>query len=318
MSIIKYPEVKWSIPVLFSNDEYILSVSRVMKRLGLPNPLTYTYGMVPSLWTGGRHSSVRTQDKKIISHVLEKVIEAGSIPTFTMSRYDIEESELNDEFCNWLLDFGVAHGCNFIMTSDLLYNHIKSRYPEAKCVASVLKPIYELDKQSLSETDFYNMLLDKFDRVVVRPEYSLDTLLKDYDKLSDLSKIEVLVNQVCVPNCKVAIEEHLSIPKADWSEFNNEKFEVKTVCPRSILEKNKSKRVHLDYPTLMFTEEQINNIVYNIGIKNLKLQGRNYRKFDTTTMINNYIFENIGEFQNISPLIWGTSEKIKETGVLVV
>lgn len=316
MSIIKYPNVNWSVPVLFSNDEYILSVSSVMKRLNLPNPLTYTYGMVPSLWTGGRHSSKPSQDRIRISQLLKMVISANSIPTFTVTKYDIPKEDLNDDFCNWLLDFGVENNCHFIMTSDLLYNHIKSRYPHAKCVASVLKPIYELEKQSLSETDFYNMLLDKYDRVVVRPEYAKDLLLKEYDKLSDISRIEVLVNQICIPNCPVAIAEHLNIPISDWCAFNKIEYNKKTECPKDKLEQTKGAKIHLSTPSLMFTEEEINNLVYNLGIKNLKLQGRNYKKFNNTRIINNFLFENIGEFQNISPLIWGTCENIIQRGAL--
>lgn len=316
MSILKYPQVSWSLPVLFSNDEYIIAVSELMKRLSLKNPITYAYGMVPSLWTGGRHSKIMSQDKIFIKSLLSKVIEAGSVPTFTLSRYDIRKDELDDEFCNWLLDFGVENNCNFIMTSDVLYKYIKSRYPNAKCVASVLKPIYELDLQTLPETDYYNMLLDKFDRVVVRPEYAKSTLLEDYDKISDMSRIEVLINQICVHNCTFAQKEHLHIPKSDWTNFKKENPLEPTFCPRNHLTETKGLKGHLSVPSLMFSEEEVNNLVNNLGIKNLKLQGRNYSPLVNTRMINNYLFENIGEFQVVSPVIWGRSEEIRRRGVV--
>lgn len=317
MNILKYKNVNWSVPVLFSHDEYILAVSDVMQRLELKNPITYAYGMVPSLWTGGRLSSVLTQDKTKIKEHLKIVLNANTIPTFTLSRYDIQPEELNDDFCNWLLDFGVENNCNFIMTSDILYNHIKSRYPNAKCVASVLKPIYELKNQNLSETDYYNKLLDKFDRVVVRPEYSLKTLLSDYEKISDILKIEVLVNQICIPDCPCAIEEHLTIPKSDWNRFKNQD-EIKNIsCPRSKIIENEGEKGNLSFPTLIHTEQEIDNLVFNIGIRNLKLQGRNYDFTSNIRLVNNYLFENIGEFQNISPIIWGNCIEIKQKGVLI-
>ncbi|MBQ9688755.1 hypothetical protein IJV79_03870, partial [bacterium] len=50
----------------------------------------------------------------------------------------------------------------------------------------------------------------------------LKTLLEDYTKLIDISKIEVLINQICVPNCPMAIKEHLHIPKSDWCQFTNQ------------------------------------------------------------------------------------------------
>lgn len=43
-------------------------------------------------------------------------------------------------------------------------------------------------------------LLNKYDRVVVRTEYAKEKLTEDYKKLKDITKIEVLVNQFCLPN----------------------------------------------------------------------------------------------------------------------
>lgn len=317
MSILRYPDVNWSLPLLFSNDEYINSVAITMKRLNLKNPITYAYGMVPSLWTGGRISKYKTQDFSKIEASLNFVLSLGTTPVFTLSRHDIEKDDLNDEFCNRLLDFGVESGCEFIISSDLLYNHIKDRHPQAKCVASVLKTIFERETiENFNELNFYNQLLDKYERVVVRPEYGKTDLLKDYDKLKDLSKIEVLVNQICVWNCTYATTEHTYIPKKDWTLYNKEKnreqFEDKDdepTCPRREMTKRIGPKANLTAPHLMYSEEEMNNLVYNLKIKNLKLQGRNYHEVENTRMINNYIFNGIGEYQNVLPIVLGNCER---------
>ncbi|MBQ9688756.1 hypothetical protein IJV79_03875 [bacterium] len=71
-------------------------------------------------------------------------------------------------------------------------------------------------------------------------------------------------------------------------------------------------------PSLMFSREETDNFVYNIGIKNLKLKGRNYSQLDNPRIINNYLFENIGDFQNVSPIIWGACEGVRNSGVIPV
>lgn len=317
MSIIKYPEVNWSIPALFSRDEYILSVSNVMERLGLKNPITSAYGMVPSVWTGERLSEKRTQQKDKIESLLYKIIEKGIIPEFTLNSLNIKQEDLSDEFCNWLLDFGVEHGCGFIIASDLLYEYIKSRYQNAKCIASRFYTLSELTKGEKSEIEIYNLLLDKFDKVEVRAEYVKDKLLKGEVELSDVSRIEITVNNLCIPNCSIALQEAIEVSLIDYKQYigDDEVNELKCL-KNKIIESGNYNQLLSD--SLLLDNKEIDKLVNNYGIKNLRLSSDYYTYITFIRVMNNYLFNNIGEFQNVSPLIWGTCENIIQRGLVKI
>ncbi|MCQ2788837.1 MAG: hypothetical protein MJ229_00520 [bacterium] len=296
-NVIKYKNVDWTLPLLFSFDAYIIAMSKVAKELKIKNPITFAYGMMPTKWTGGRISKYRTQDKKAIEKHLKKVIEAGTTPLFTFSKYFIEKEDLNDEFANWLLDFGYEHNCQFIISSDLLYDHIKSKYPDAKCIASVLKFVFELEKVlETGETEFYNSLIDKYERIVLRPEYSRRRLLKHLNDIKDLSKVEVLINQVCINNCKEAIREHSNIPISDYDE--NAKSQVGVFCPfEAYRRKNGLEKAFL--VGNCYEKSEVDAMVEN-GVRHLKLQGRNYEKNSIFGMIGGHLFDSVGAYSEIS------------------
>ncbi len=294
-NVIKYKNADWTLPLLFSYDAYIIAMSKLAKELKIKNPISFAYGMIPSKWTGGRISKFRTQDKKAIEKHLKRIIEAGITPLFTFSKYFIEKDDLNDEFSNWLLDFGYEHNCQFIISSDLLYNHIKNKYPNAKCIASVLKFVFELENVlKIGETEYYNSLMDKYERIVFRPEYSRKKLLKHLNEIKDLSKVEVLINQVCINNCQEAIKEHTSIPVSDYERTKAPLL----FCP---FESYRNK-YGLEKAFLVgncYEKSEVDAMVEN-GITHLKLQGRNYHKESIFGVIGGHVFESVGNYSEIS------------------
>lgn len=294
-NVIKYKNADWTLPLLFSYDAYIIAMSKLAKELKIKNPINYAYGMIPSKWTGGRISKYKTQDKKAIEKHLLKVINAGTTPLFTFSKYLIEKEDLDDEFSNWLLDFGYEHNCQFIISNDLLYDHIKSKYPNAKCVASVLKFVFELEEiLKIGETEYYNSLMDKYERIVLRPEYSRKKLLKHLNEIKDLSKVEVLINQVCINNCKEAIREHSSIPVSDYEG----KPASAVFCPFD----SYRRKFGLEKAFLIgncYEKTEVDAMVEN-GITHLKLQGRNYLKEAIFGVIGGHVFESVGNYSEIS------------------
>ena len=87
-------------------------------------------------------------------------------------------------------------------------DHIKNKSPKTEVVASILKSIYrfqgseKIEEPTVeAETAWYNKLLKEYDIVVVRPEYSKSVLTKNPELIDDISRIEVLINQICISNC---------------------------------------------------------------------------------------------------------------------
>lgn len=167
-------------------------------------------------------------------------------------------------YSNNLLNILSDIDCEIILSSDLLYEYIKSKYPNIKLVASVIKSIYETT-QNIDETEYINSLLAKYDRVVIRSEYFLENKNK-IKLLNNLNKIELLVNQNCAYNClnskaHYALFEKYNRGKLSYSDVI--RF-AQNICPR------------FDNPNVKLNTLGHSDVVeaINLGITNLKLQGR--------------------------------------------
>lgn len=156
--------------------------------------------------------------------------------------------------------------------------------------------------KGINESEHINKLTDKYDRVVIRPEYAINNN-GDFSAIKDISKIELIVNQACAMNCYCANEEYKLIELFNTGIITKEllKKEVEKLCPRDngIIKEINSLPVEL-----------INKCI-NSGITKLKLNGRhldfdnllitlvNYFFNDTVTKeeleqkINNYIISSV-------------------------
>lgn len=290
MSILRYPDAVWSLPLLFNkNDDLTSNIIKCYNDLNEQYNFI-NFGTFRCKWSGGRPSRIRNYDIESTVNYLTKVRQQGITPAFTFSNYHITEEDLNDKFCNEILDAAVKLNCQFIISSDLLHNYIKKLYPEAYCTCSVIKPYFELKNPDDGEADFYNRMLDKFDRVVTRPEYVKYKLKDEAHLISDLPRIEILLNQTCLPNCPFAAKHYTAIEKAEYTD--SEDFDVDFQCPRieqSIQEKTKN--------NVMLSPRELDFMVNELKIRHLKLQGRDFNKKMVLFLLISYMFEPVGDAQ---------------------
>lgn len=272
MSILRYEEVEWALPFLFGYDVELMMYVAVLKEMGLPYKFN-SFGATKCKWSGGRKSLVQTQDAALVERLFSHLVNIGVKPSLTFTNRSVSKEDLNDPFCNKVLDIACDLDCNLITSSDLLFEYIKDKYPSSYCTASVIKPIFEFQdpvKQASydveAEIDYYNELLKKYDKVVVRPEFAKYYLNDCYKKIDDISRIEVLLNQVCVPNCPKAVQHYTYIEREEADRYESrEKFECYSMSLSSPERQVKN---------LCFSIEETDNMVNNIGLKHLKLQGR--------------------------------------------
>ncbi len=290
MSILRYPDAVWSLPLLFNkNDDLTSNIIKCYNDLNEQYNFI-NFGTFRCKWSGGRPSRIRNYDIESTVNYLTKVRQQGITPAFTFSNYHITEEDLNDKFCNEILDAAVKLNCQFIISSDLLHNYIKKLYTEAYCTCSVIKPYFELKNPDEGEADFYNRMLDKFDRVVARPEYVKYKLKDEAHLISDLPRIEILLNQTCLPNCPFAAKHYTAIEKAEYTD--SEDFDVDFQCPRieqSIQEKTKN--------NVMLSPQELDFMVNELKIRHLKLQGRDFNKKMVLFLLISYMFEPVGDAQ---------------------
>lgn len=270
MQLVQYENAEYVMPFLFVHDLFLPILKELLK--GENNPVKYIYGTVNSEWSGGRISCYKIKQPEIIERYLGRIIEKYKvIPTFTFTNTTMTEERLNDEFCNTLLDIAYSKKCHFIVASDKLYKHIKNRYKDAQMVCSVIVPSIKNNELFFNETDFYNRMLDKYEIVVLRPEYTMENIDKLDKLIKDVSRIEVLINQVCHWNCNVALKHYELNEAFETGKISEVEFSegVSSICP-------KHKK---DYRSVCMMPEIINRLV-SMGITKLKIQGRDCYEFD--------------------------------------
>lgn len=262
---IKYNNINYVMPFLFCNDLFIPLLDRLLANE--INPVKIVYGTVRCVWSGGRISLLDIPNPHRIEKYLKRVKTYNLIPTFTFTNPFLDEELLKDEFCNNILDIAYSLGCNFLVSTDLLYNHIKSRYKDAHLVCSIVRVHSFLEKNnySIDETAFYNEMLDKNDLVVVRPEYVFENI-ENLDKLiNDIGRIEVIVNHECQYGCKNPMIHYRTDYDVEMRKITMTEYveRMKPICP-------------LNKPgsyTAVFNDEMIDKLV-QMGVKYYKVRGR--------------------------------------------
>lgn len=287
---IKYPKMECVMPFMFTNDVWTLIFNELLKNE--KNPIKHIYGSVYCAWQSGRHAKVYEDDLYILEKYLQKVSSLGLITNFTFSTLNVDNEKLNDKFSNDLLDLAYKYNSYFIVSSDKLYAHIKQRYNNAKMVCSVIVPSHLYQEYNFNETEFYNKMLDKYELIVIRPEYTIENIGKLDKLISDISRIEVLINQNCFYNCPNH-KKHYSIQEKSDLLMNKAKKEnnylkieenIMEFCPHYTLPEEKFRSVRMNVEIV----EQL----LNIGVKKFKFQGRDGRVENLFNDFYEFLFNN--------------------------
>lgn len=273
----KYENVNWSMPFLFTEGSLLIPI---LYSLFKNETIKYVYGAPRCNWSGGRPSNVGIKNLKLIERIIYKIKEYDVTPSFTFTNTGITKELLKDDFCNSLLKIIAESGSEVILVSDLLYEHVKNKYPNIRLCASVLQSTFQNIKGK-NEAEHINKLTDKYDRVVIRPEYAI---IKDGDfsEIKDVSKLELVVNQGCAMNCYCANDEYRLIEYLDKGLITHEEFQEKAskICPRD---------TGIIKETNLVPENLVNKCI-QAGITKLKLNGRHVNFNNLITVLNNYFF----------------------------
>ncbi len=270
MQLVQYSNAEYVMPFLFVYDIFMPVLNELLQ--DEKNPVKYVYGTVNSEWSGGRLSCQKIRKPETINKYLNKIIEKYNVvPAFTFTNRTMTKERLNDDFCNNILDIAYSKNCHFIVASDKLYKHIKSRYKDAHMVCSVIVPSIKINELFFNETEFYNKMLDKYEIVVLRPEYTMENIDKLNKILNDISRVEVLVNQICHWDCKVAAKHYDLNEAYETGKISIDLFSEKLmkICPK----------YKPNYKSVCMSPEIISKLV-SMGITKLKIQGRDYYEFD--------------------------------------
>ena len=194
--------VSWKVPTLFGNDWVALSLAQTLNPL-LPKPFfASAYGCPACAWAGGRNPRVREQlSEDELRRYFVAYRKVGADCALTFSRPDAGDY-LDDAYCELLLSLVDEYGGQVIVVDDRLAHHIRETHPAVTLVASYNRCILDHEKGfgGIDEETYYRRLLERYDEVVVRCESALDGGV--LPRMTDVAdRIQVIVNQKCIPNC---------------------------------------------------------------------------------------------------------------------
>lgn len=276
MILLRNENLIWSLPYFRRLNERFLK-SLVEDLAGVDNiyPVQYLHGGIKCSWNKTKDYEYQDLNKFIFPEVAEQ---HRICPVFDFSDYAISDEDLNDEVSNIILDIIMSKHGAFEVSSDKLYSYIKRRYPHAMLIAPVEKSEKEMEEGK--EVDFYNRLLDKYDKVVLSPKYVKEKFLQDAEKINDPSRLEVIVNERRVFNCAGAEEHNLLVTKSPKNrflpDFQNINFR------------------ELYNNSLALSTDDIDNIYQNSYVRNFRIVGNNISTQDFLYLFLNYVLNRFG------------------------
>jgi len=318
------PDANWDISGLFNFDTEIIDLINMCHYIfNCDIPIKSVHGNYPVLWNSGRISPVKTssmgckgnEDSLQDPESIIKMFNNHNISTFlTCSNHLLKPKHLIDESCNWLLWLLSTYNNNksngVIISSDILSEYIKIKYPELKQKASIVKIASEQPKSR--DLEYYLSLEDKFDFIVIHPDDNFNTdLLNAIAEHGNVEKYEILVNENCVKGCPNRKAHYTEMSEQSLTGWNgmfhfyeySEQFELggsRHCGIRNYFNFVGHKRTIINNCNLSIQE--IKNI-YNMGYRLFKVQGRDGSWKHLGYNIIRYIFEP----DQIVPLITGYS-----------
>ena len=278
-----WPDAIWDLGGLFIHDSKIFELlDDVESEFGYRLPLTSVFGCYSVMWSGGRGIEVCDAPKAhhqgwTPRNLFQDYNSKGIGVTLTFSNTLIEEKHLSDPSSNYLLDMlGEQHyeGNYVTVTSDILSDYIRKRYPDLKQKASIVKSTMEMPKKRTFE--YYDNLTERFDQVYLHPDDNFSyKLLKEIADSGKATRYTSLINEMCVRNCSIRDNHYDEISRAvidGWHgmfNFTNVNPIHHPSHPNSICERWAKRELRLC--TLSKTEMKQ---IYDLGFRNFKLQGR--------------------------------------------
>ena len=239
--------------------------------------ITSVYDSHPGLkWNGGRYIlpfqfSIEESIRRI------KAFNNLSIGfNITFSNVLINEKDLYDKDCNQFLKDCENSLNSVIVSSHLLKDYIRSYYPSYKIIASI--------GFNRKDIDFYKETLKQYDIVVLHPDLNSEY---DFIKQLDLSRLEILVNELCIKNCQFRQQHIQMISEINYKNpayFYYDNNYMNGSCIAARKEYKFSSELILSLEDVQYLN--------NLGIKHFKIQGREHN-FDEILkkMLNKYVLQ---------------------------
>lgn len=200
------PGAQYSVPGLFLYSELIYACQdQAQAKFAHRLPVKYLYGSTKVRWNCGR--VIITDNRYTHQDISQEIAGAnarGITPLMTFSSPEIRREDLGDAACNEILALMNELGGGVIVSSPLLRDYVREKYPKVEVHASVILTAFA-EKRDVA---YYEALARDYDRFVVHPDDNFEE-----DLLAQLpkEKAEIIVNERCVYQCMQRKEHYQSI-----------------------------------------------------------------------------------------------------------
>ncbi len=266
-----WPDAQWDVSGLFANDLELVHLHDYFLQYFGVQLFSLIHGSPLMSWNSGRvlPHLIRTQHE--IKLCLETWLNRNVALDLTFSNPYIQEEHLKLALGNELLKLAEENnpiGNNgVIMSSDLLYEHVRTRHPGLKTVSSILKVTQEKGNGKL---DYYLNLAKKYDKVMLHPNDNTNYEL--LAQLEDKDKYEILVNENCARQCPIRQLHYDSLSRTALNyltyEDDFESLRMKNPCSSLTTLMGTGK-----HRTTQLSKEEIAQL-YCMGFRRFKIQGR--------------------------------------------
>lgn len=200
----KNREIYWHLPGLcyfrFLNQILINLMNKYPENFRDGYRIGSVYGTFPgAIWNGGR-TVFGITSKGDIGKIITAYNSKGVPVRFTWTNSLLEQKHLTDTYCNLIMKMA-DNGMNQVLVNkEVLEDYIRREYPDFKIISSTTKRMLSLETLNEEiERDYFLVVLD-YD--LNHNEEVLSALQPHADK------VEILVNEICHPGCKMRQEHY--------------------------------------------------------------------------------------------------------------
>lgn len=202
------PGASYSVPGLFLYSDLIYRcLDQVKAKFDYQIPVKYLYGSPKVKWNCGRLIITDNHyTREEIYNELAGAVARGIVPLLTFSAPELSPEDLKDPLCNEILAMANQLRGGVIVSSPLLRDYLREKYPQVEVHASVILTAFTQTR----DPAYYEGLNQDYDRYVVHPDDNFRPEL-----LTQLPKAgaEIILNERCVYQCMQRREHYESIVK---------------------------------------------------------------------------------------------------------
>ena len=212
------------------------------------------------IWNGGNIIFGKISFAKEQIKIMNDFNSLGIPLRLTMTNPLIEEKDCYDRYANYIME-NLHNGFNqVIVASPILEQYIREKYPKYPIIRSIIA--------ANNENNVYYDDSNKYFMSVLNRQKNND--LEFLEKIKNKNKIEILVNETCVSNCKRHYEHYENFGKSQT--LMEKQMNINVKCD---YEKNRKYRYKIkqESPTCI-SRKKIKEIYEPMGFNNFKLSGR--------------------------------------------